>query len=93
MNTFPETFQGLLKDETHAFVYLATLMADGSPSVNPYRHLQLRGHVINITEEGADAHIDILAGKNTGIFKFKHQIPRVKQVIFNILRLRDDAHG
>ena len=133
MNIIPESFQVLLKDETRAFVYLATLMTNGSPQVtpvwfntggdtilinsakgrvkdknmrlrpvvalciqdpvNPYRYLQLRGRVININEEGADAHIDILAGKYTGIFKFKHHIPGVKRVIYKILSLRVDAHG
>jgi PPOX class probable F420-dependent enzyme len=28
---------------------------------NPYRYMQLRGRVVEITEEGADAHIDALA--------------------------------
>ncbi len=33
---------------------------------NPYRHLQIRGRVERITEEGADAHIDRLAKKYLG---------------------------
>jgi PPOX class probable F420-dependent enzyme len=32
---FPYTFLDLLKDETKAFLYLATTMADGSPQVTP----------------------------------------------------------
>jgi len=39
---------------------------------NPYRYLQVRGRVVEITEEGADAHIDTLAGKYTGSFKYQH---------------------
>ena len=31
----PEKFQDLLKDETKAYVYLATIMADGTPQVTP----------------------------------------------------------
>jgi PPOX class probable F420-dependent enzyme len=32
---FPEEFLDLLKDETKAFLYLATVMSDGSPQVTP----------------------------------------------------------
>jgi PPOX class probable F420-dependent enzyme len=32
---FPEKYLDLLKDETKAFLYLATSMADGSPQVTP----------------------------------------------------------
>lgn len=32
---FPEEFLDLLKDNTKAFLYLGTLMADGSPQVTP----------------------------------------------------------
>ena len=35
MKIIPETHSDLLKDETRAFVYLATLMVDGSPQVTP----------------------------------------------------------
>ena len=33
---------------------------------NPYRYLQIRGRVVNVTENGADAHIDSLAHKYLG---------------------------
>ena len=33
---------------------------------NPYRYIQLRGHVRRVTEEGAAAHIDSLAKKYLG---------------------------
>jgi PPOX class probable F420-dependent enzyme len=33
---------------------------------NPYRYLQIRGNVVNVTESGADAHIDSLANKYLG---------------------------
>ena len=32
---FPEKYQDLLEDETKAFSYLATTMADGTPQVTP----------------------------------------------------------
>jgi PPOX class probable F420-dependent enzyme len=133
MNTIPESHRDLLKDETRAFVYLTTLMADGSPQVtpvwfntaddsilvnsakgrvkdknmrlrpavalciqdpaNPYRYLQIRGRVVEINEEGADAHIDALAGKYTGKFQYQHHQPGVKRVIYKILPEKVDAHG
>jgi PPOX class probable F420-dependent enzyme len=33
---------------------------------NPYRYLEVRGRVVGISEEGADAHIDKLAQKYLG---------------------------
>ncbi|HUB07125.1 MAG TPA: PPOX class F420-dependent oxidoreductase, partial [Myxococcales bacterium] len=33
---------------------------------NPYRHIAVRGRVVQITEKGADAHIDSLAKKYLG---------------------------
>ena len=133
MITIPKSHQDLLKDETRAFVYLATSMADGSPQVtpvwfntsddfilvnsaegrlkdknmrrrpkvalciqdpaNPYRYLQIRGRVTEITEQGADAHIDALAGKYTGIFKYQHHQPGVKRVTYKIIPEKVDAHG
>jgi PPOX class probable F420-dependent enzyme len=32
---FPKKYRDLLKDETRAFVYLATIMDDGTPQVTP----------------------------------------------------------
>lgn len=34
-NLVPENFQDLFKDDTRAFVYLSTIMPDGSPQVTP----------------------------------------------------------
>lgn len=104
MSMVPDSFKDLLADKTRAFVYLATLMADGSPQVtpvwfntdgthilinsatgrikdrnmrarpqialviadpeNPYRYIQIRGQVVAIAQEGADAHIDALDRKS-----------------------------
>jgi PPOX class probable F420-dependent enzyme len=33
--SFPEKFLDLLRDETKAFLYLATILSDGSPQVTP----------------------------------------------------------
>ena len=35
MKTVPENYQDLLADETKAYVYLATVMADGTPQLTP----------------------------------------------------------
>jgi PPOX class probable F420-dependent enzyme len=35
MMNFPEQFLDLLKDETRAYLFLATIMPDGSPQVTP----------------------------------------------------------
>ncbi len=60
---------------------------------DPYRYLQVRGRVVEITEEGADAHIDALAGKYTGNFVYQHHQPGVKRVIYKIAPDMIDAHG
>jgi PPOX class probable F420-dependent enzyme len=133
MKNIPESHQDLLLDDKRAFVFLSTLMADGSPQVtpvwfntdgdyflvnsaqgrvkdknmrarpkvticvqdpgNPYRYLQVRGRVVEIKEAGADAHIDALAGKYTGIFKYQHHQPGVKRIIYKIIPEKVDAHG
>ena len=37
---------------------------------NPYRYLEIRGRVVEITQTGADAHIDALAKKYLGKDKY-----------------------
>ena len=100
MKAIPESHQDLLKDETKACAYLATLMQDGTPQLTPlwfnsdgeyifinsakgrikdknmrarpniaivisdpkdwYRYIQIRGRIVDITETGADEHINKL---------------------------------
>lgn len=51
---------------------------------NPYRHLSIRGRVVEITENGADDQIDKLAKKYLGQDKYPYRTPtevRVKYVI------------
>lgn len=106
MKGIPESHHDLLKDETKAYAFLATTMADGTPQVtpvwfnhdedhilinsadgrvkdenltarpqaavlimglgNPYRWIQVRGEVSEITTEGAEDHIHNLSKKYTG---------------------------
>ncbi len=51
---------------------------------NPYRYLQVRGHVRRVTEEGAAAHIDALAKKYLGQDKYPFAQPGEVRVTFEI---------
>jgi PPOX class probable F420-dependent enzyme len=102
----PDSHRDLLDDDSRAFAFLATTMADGSPQVtpvwfdtaeemirvntargrtkyrnmnsrprvslavvdpkDPYRYIQIRGTVVDSTDEGGRAHIDRLAKKYRG---------------------------
>src|SRR5277367_3364430 len=42
---------------------------------NPYRYVQIRGHVARATEDGADAHIDQLAKKYLDQDKYPYRQP------------------
>ncbi len=132
MNTIPESLRDLLTDEKKAFLYLATIMKDGSPQVtpvwfntdgshilinsamgrlkdknmrarsavavviadpaNPYRYLQIRGKVVEITLEGAEEHIDTLAFKYQGVPAYPYRRADEKRVTYKILPEHVDAH-
>ncbi len=51
---------------------------------NPYRYLMVRGRVVKITEEGADACIDRLAFKYRGLEKYPNRAPGEVRVIYEI---------
>lgn len=51
---------------------------------NPYRYLQIRGRVVEITEEGADAHIDKLTKKYMGVDSYPFRTPDQVRVIYKI---------
>ena len=51
----------------------------------PYRHLALRGKVVDITENGADAHIDKLAKKYIGKDVYPNRRPGEVRVIYRIM--------
>jgi PPOX class probable F420-dependent enzyme len=51
---------------------------------NPYRHLSIRGRVVDITEKGADEHIDKLSKKYTGKDKYPNRKPGEVRVIYRI---------
>jgi PPOX class probable F420-dependent enzyme len=57
-----------------------------------YRYLQIRGQVIDITEENAREHINILAGKYTDQAYFELNTPDEVRVIYKILPEHVDGH-
>lgn len=106
MKSIPAEYKDLIRDDVRAFVFMATVMADGTPQVtpvwfdtdgehilinsakgrtkdknvakrpqvalaimdpsDPYRYLQIRGKVVEITTEGAAEHINRLSHKYRG---------------------------
>ncbi len=60
---------------------------------NPYRHLAIRGKVVEITEKGADAHIDALAKKYLGLDTYPNRKPGEVRVIYRIKPLRAATMG
>ncbi len=115
----------LVKDETRAFAFLATLMKDGSPQLtpiwfntdgkhilinsaegrikdrnmrrdphvalvivdphDPYRYIQVRGTIAEVTTKGAREHIDALAKKYHGVDKYTFGQPGEVRVLYKIL--------
>ncbi|HXN24235.1 MAG TPA: PPOX class F420-dependent oxidoreductase [Candidatus Dormibacteraeota bacterium] len=51
---------------------------------NPYRYLEVRGRVVEITENGADEHIDKLAKKYLGKDKYPFRQPGEVRVMYKI---------
>jgi PPOX class probable F420-dependent enzyme len=51
---------------------------------NPYRYLGVQGQVVDITEQGADDHIDALAKKYLGKDKYPLRAPGEVRVIYKI---------
>lgn len=51
---------------------------------NPYRHLAIRGRVVEVTEQGADAHIDKLAKKYVGHDRYQFGKPGEVRVLYRV---------
>jgi PPOX class probable F420-dependent enzyme len=76
------TARGRVKDrnmQKNAAVALSVIDPD-----NPYRHVAIRGRIANITETGADAHIDSLAKQYLGKDKYPFARPGEVRVIYEI---------
>ncbi len=76
------TAKGRVKDKNmrqNRRVALALMDPD-----NPYRYMTVRGEVEELTEEGADVHIDLLAKKYLGADKYPYRQPGEVRVIYKI---------
>ncbi len=51
---------------------------------DPYRYLEIRGCVVEITEEGGDAGIDRLAHKYLGVDSYPFRNPAEQRVVYKI---------
>jgi PPOX class probable F420-dependent enzyme len=51
---------------------------------NPYHYLEIRGKVVDITQQGADEHIDSLAQKYLGQAKYPYRQPGEVRVLYKI---------
>ncbi len=85
------TARGRVKDknlQANPKVALSILDPD-----NPYRYVQVRGRVAEMTEKGADAHIDSLAKKYTGADRYGHRQPGEVRVMVKIVPERVQGMG
>jgi PPOX class probable F420-dependent enzyme len=58
---------------------------------NPYRYLEIRGTVVEVTEQGADDHIDRMAKKYLGKDKYPFRTPTEVRVLYKVRP--DHVHG
>ena len=74
--------------ETNPAVAISILDPD-----NPYRYLEVRGRVAEITEDGADEHIDKMAKKYLGQDKYPFRQPGEVRVLYKIQPLHTSRMG
>ncbi len=60
---------------------------------NPYRYLEVRGKVVEVTEAGADAHIDKMAKKYLGKDKYPFRQPGEVRVLYKIVPEHTSSMG
>ena len=85
------TARGRVKDRNlrhNSAVALSVMDPD-----NPYRYVQVKGRVTEVTESGADAHIDSLAKKYMDVDKYPYRRPGEVRVIFKIRPERVQTMG
>lgn len=51
---------------------------------NPYRYIEIRGKVTEVTEQGADSHIDKQAKRYLNVDKYPYRAPGEIRVLFKI---------
>jgi PPOX class probable F420-dependent enzyme len=67
-------------------------MAISDPA-NPYRYIQIRGRVAEITEDGADDHINRMAKKYLGVDTYPYRQPGEQRVLYRIRPERVQAYS
>ena len=60
---------------------------------NPYRYIQVRGRVVEVTEKGADAHIDALAKKYLGQDRYPYRQPGEVRVTVKVMPEKIQSMG
>ena len=60
---------------------------------NPYRYLEVRGKVTEITEQGAEAHIDKMAKKYMGVDKYPYRNDKDVRVIYKVTPTKTSSMG
>jgi PPOX class probable F420-dependent enzyme len=60
---------------------------------NPYNAVMIRGRVVEITTDGADAHIDAMAKKYLGVDAYPRRAPGEVRVIYRIEAERVSSNG
>lgn len=81
-NVIVNSARGRRKDKNmsqNAAVSLSIMDPD-----NPYRYLEVRGRVAEITESGAEQHIDKMAKKYMGVDKYPYRQPGEVRVMYKI---------
>ena len=64
-----------------------------SDPANPYRYVQVRGRVSDITENGGDAHIDKMAKKYLNQDSYPYRQPGEVRVVYRITPEHVQAYG
>lgn len=60
---------------------------------NPYRYVEIRGHVVEATEKGAKDHIDKMAKKYLGVDKYPYAQPGEQRLLLRIEPERFSSMG
>ena len=60
---------------------------------NPYRYVEVRGRVVEITTDGADDHIDKMAKKYLGMDQYPNKKPGEVRVIYKVQPERFSSMG
>ena len=85
------TARGRVKDKRLAKNPVVAIAA--ADPENPYHYVQVRGRVVEMTEEGADAHIDKMAKKYMGVDRYPGRKPGEVRVIVKVKPERVQGMG